>query len=95
VLETREIMIEAGAGVGEGSNLAVNTSYLQELAAKTGGATRPQDQVDELVDLVLGGVNAKVTHRELSLIWDTPLYFLVFLGLMTGEWVARRRMNLI
>jgi uncharacterized membrane protein len=95
VLETREIMIEAGAGVGEGSNLAVNTSYLQELAAKTGGATRPADQADELVDLVLGGVNAKVTHRELSLIWDTPLYFLVFLGLMTGEWVARRRMNLI
>jgi len=95
VLETRELLLEAGAGVGEGSNLAVNTSYLQELAAKTGGAMRPQDQANELVDLVLDGVNAKIRYRELSLLWDTPLYFLVFLVLMTAEWIARRRMNLI
>lgn len=95
VLETREILLEAGAGVGEGSNLAVNTSYLQELAAKTGGAMRSPDEVNELVDLVLEGINAKVNYREVSLLWDSPLYFLVFLGLMTAEWIARRRMNLI
>ena len=95
VLEMREMLLEAGAGVGEGSNLAVNTSYLQELAAKTGGAMRAQDQANELVDLVLEGVNAKVRYGELSLLWDRPWYFLVFLGLMTAEWIARRRMNLI
>jgi len=95
VLETREILLEAGSGVGEGSNLAVNTSYLQELGAKTGGASRSQDQVDELAELVLEGVNAKVIPREMSLLWDSPLYFLVFLALMTCEWLARRKMNLI
>lgn len=95
VLETREILLEAGAGVGEGSNLSVNTSYLQELAAKTGGAARSQDDADELVELVKDGVNARVRYGELSLLWDTPLYFLFFLGLMTSEWICRRRMNLI
>jgi hypothetical protein len=56
---------------------------------------RSQDEVNELVDLVLEGINAKVSYREVSLLWDSPLYFLVFLGLMTAEWIARRRMNLI
>ncbi|MCY3022995.1 MAG: hypothetical protein NTW87_28800 [Planctomycetota bacterium] len=95
LLETRELLLEAGAGVGEGSNLGVNSSYLQELATKTGGAARGQDQVGELVDLVLNGVHAKVRLQEVSLLWDTPFYFLLFLALTTCEWVARRRMNLI
>jgi uncharacterized membrane protein len=95
LLETREILLEAGSGVGEGSKLAVNTSYLQELAAKTGGACRPQGEAHELIDLVVDGVHAKVNRKEISLLWDTPWYFLLFLGLMTAEWIARRSMNLI
>ena len=75
--------------------LAVNTPYLQELADKTGGIVLPQDKPDELADKILDGVKAEVRRKETSLLWDNPVYFLLFVGLMTCEWIARRKMNLI
>jgi uncharacterized membrane protein len=95
LLETREILLEAGAGTGEGAFPAVNTSYLTELANKTGGACLPQDKADELLSKIVEGVKAEVRRREISLLWDQPWYFFLFLTLMTCEWIARRRMNMI
>lgn len=95
ILETRELLLEAGAGTGEGANLAVNMTYLQALATKSGGAAMPAEQADELIDKVLQGVKTEVRRKEVSLLWDSPYYFMLFLGLMTCEWVARRRMNMI
>lgn len=95
VLETRELLLEVGAGGGEGAHLAVNTQYLEELADKTGGLVVPADRAAELAAAVLNGVKAEVRREELSLLWGTPFYFLLFLGLMSAEWILRRRMNLI
>jgi uncharacterized membrane protein len=95
VLETRELLLEAGAGSGEGAFPAVNTSYLQELTSKTGGALMTQDHADELAAKILDGVKAEVRRKEISLVWDNPYFYLVFLGLMTAEWIVRRRMNMI
>ncbi|MFH0939206.1 MAG: hypothetical protein V1899_07995 [Planctomycetota bacterium] len=95
VLETRELLLPVGVGANEGSHLSVNFLYLEELAAKSGGAVRAQEHADELVDLVLAGVKAKTHYREISLLWDSPIYFLLFAALMILEWIARRRMNLI
>ena len=94
-LETREILLEVGAGSGEGARLAVNLVYLEALAAKTGGAVRPVAQAAELAVRISEGVKAEVRREEFSLVWDTPVFFMLYLSLMTVEWVARRRMNLI
>jgi hypothetical protein len=95
LLETREILLEAGSGQGEGAFLAVNTSYLRQLANKSGGAVATPEQIDQLLGKLLESVKADVKRREMSLLWDNPFYFLVFLGLMTAEWIARRKMNML
>lgn len=95
LLESGEILLEVGARPGEGARLAVNTSYLEALAAKTGGAAMPARDAAKLVRQVVDGVQAEVKREEFSLLWDRPYFFILFLGLLTAEWVARRRMNLI
>jgi len=95
LLETREILLEAGSGAGEGAFPAVNTAYLQELCTRSGGAMLGQDQGEELAEKILAGVKAESRRREFSLLWDHPWYFVLFLSLMTAEWIARRRMNMI
>jgi len=95
LLETREILLQAGGSLSEGSHLAVNTDYLLDLAQKSGGAVRPRDQAGKLAGAILDGVKTQTRHQEISLLFDSPLYFLLFLGLLTTEWVIRRRMNLI
>ena len=95
LLETREILLETGMGGGEGAFPALNTPYLQELTSKTGGSLLPQERADEMIAKILSGVKAEVHRKEISLLWDSPYYFILFAGLMTCEWVARRRMNMI
>ncbi|MCZ7647496.1 MAG: hypothetical protein M5U26_19940 [Planctomycetota bacterium] len=95
VLETRELLLEVGAGSGEGSRLALNLPYLEALARKTGGAVLPAPRAAELAEKIAAGVRTEVRREESSLIWDSPFFFLLYLGLMTAEWIARRRMNLI
>jgi hypothetical protein len=95
LLETRELLLETGAGGAEGSRAAVNRPYLEQLAEKTGGLVVGPEQAGELAAAVLRGVKAEVRRRETSLLWDSPYFFLLFAGLLTAEWLLRRKMNLV
>jgi hypothetical protein len=66
-----------------------NPTLLHELAQATGGSVI---QSPEQLSRILGrhkdaSVQTIVTHWPM---WDTPLLWLVFLGLLSAEWVLRR-----
>ena len=95
VLETRELLLEVGAGQDEGAHLALNKAYLEELASRSGGLVKDSDHVNDLNEAVLSSIKPKIRVKELSLLWDSPAFYLLFVGLMTAEWIVRRRMNMV
>ena len=73
---------------------AIRNVQLQEaLARETGGRSYDLSQVDGLVDdLPLEPiVQQEVRNQPL---WSTPLWFILVVGLMLGEWSLRRWINL-
>lgn len=94
LLETRELLLEVGNRTGEGERLAVNRAWLESLAARTGGRVFDANETGALIDALNLGVHADVVRRESSLLWDSPWFFLIFLAVLSAEWIARRRMNL-
>ena len=66
---------------------------LRELAAATGGRFYREEDLPRLVESIEPKAAAYTLRREV-LFWN-PLAFLVFLGLVTAEWVVRKFADLI
>lgn len=74
-----------------------NNALLREIARLTGGVFAQLDQPEEtaaLVDQLPAG--ARVTAKvHTSHVWNSPVLFLLFLALVTVEWIVRRRNQLV
>ncbi len=66
---------------------------LERVAEETGGRFYTADTVDSLVDDIqtVGGGVTVVEERDL---WDMPVFLLLFLTLVLGEWGYRRSRGL-
>jgi hypothetical protein len=73
--------------------LAAARDPLERLAAATGGAVLTPDRVDEIPDLLARRATVR-TRTESARLWDRPEALLLFLGLMTIEWITRKRAGL-
>ena len=73
------------AGLAEGP--------LRELATASGGRFYREEDLPKLVESI-EAKNAPFTLRREILLWN-PLTLLVFIGLVTTEWVVRKLTNLI
>ena len=71
----------------------LRTPLLERVAEETGGRFYTADTVDSLVDDIqtVGGGVTVIEERDL---WDMPIFLLLFLLLMLGEWGYRRSRGL-
>jgi hypothetical protein len=82
--------------VGETSErveLAAARDQVEQLATATGGRVLADHEAGELAPLLRA--RTKQTTRVVETrLWDQPAYLLVFFGILTVEWVARKRFGL-
>lgn len=73
--------------------LAAARDPLERLATATGGKALYDYEADELPGLLRALKKERVRTEETPL-WDTPAALLLFFGIVTVEWVARKRVGL-
>lgn len=79
----------------EYENPAMNTGLLQALAQNTGGEFLYLDEIDQLAKKIKPSADIIYTETTEKDLWDTPLVFLVFLGVISAEWVIRKLVRLL
>ncbi len=70
------------------------TDFLQGLADQTGGRHYSIGQADRLPDEIVYTESEYAVTKVLDL-WDMPINLLILIGLLTGEWIQRRRYGAI
>ncbi len=78
-------------------DLSTNWTLLQSLADKSGGHLFASDQAERILDLLARRVERRVTHDERRPWQDAPWVWWLLglcLGLLTAEWVWRKRLDL-
>ena len=73
--------------------LAAARDQVEQLASATGGRVLADYEAGELVSLLK--VNTKRTTRVVeTLLWDQPAFLLAFFGVLSIEWIARKKLGL-
>ncbi len=70
-----------------------NENILKSIAAKTGGKYITTDQGLEELNIDISRKKTITGYKTMKL-WDNPLTFIVLLGLLSSEWLLRRRWGL-
>lgn len=73
--------------------LAARRELLESLSSSTHGRVLADYEVDRLPELFASRILSRVRTEELSL-WDRPGALLLFFGLLTVEWIVRKRLGL-
>ena len=68
---------------------ALNETLLRDLAASTGGAFYREEDLHKMPETIGQRTERVRSPLEVEL-WCSPLYFLLLLGIVTGEWVLRK-----
>ena len=77
-------------------NPAADPVLLQELARLTGGQYVPPDQLKaHLKNLQRESLSRNYRQVKLITLWDNWVLLVVFVGVLTGEWVLRKRSGLV
>ncbi len=72
---------------------AMNAGLLKDMARGSGGAFFREEDLYRLPDVINRQTERVRSPLEVEL-WSSPLYFLLILGVLTSEWVLRKRSNL-
>jgi len=88
--------------LSEGAELVVDDAFLESLASRNGGYYRPENQLDELMERLKAKMMASASPQDLPLVSKPailhgilPLYVLLAMMVLVGEWMMRRRMNMM
>jgi uncharacterized membrane protein len=102
LLDKYERTIRVGSSVNEGADLAVDHLFLESLAARSGGFYKPENEVAHLIDRLKAKVRESASPQDLPLTEKPdilfgllPIFILLAMGILAGEWVLRRRMNML
>ena len=94
VLETYKKHFPVAAQLPEGARLEPDELFLKKLAEDGGGSYFREDEASRFPELFSEKNARKVTVKEVALAEAGPWFLLVFLGLLAGEWILRRKFNL-
>jgi hypothetical protein len=86
-----------GALTTEMDTLARNEATLRMIAARTGGRYADVSGLPEVIDQIIDrqkALAAPAPKGAIRQLYNFPLLFLVFVGLLTGEWLLRRNWQL-
>ena len=94
ILGTQKTNFRIAESNEEFHNAALNSDLLERLARETGGRYYTPENLDTLpedISLIDTG-SSRVEEREL---WDMPFLFLLLVGLLSTEWILRKRKGLL
>jgi len=94
LLESYEKTLAVGPKLNEGANLEVDRAFLDNLAARGGGAYFREGDFENLIEALRNQVMARSVSLDIPLVQDKTVYLLIFLGILMVEWTVRRKMNL-
>jgi uncharacterized membrane protein len=101
LLDTYERVIRVGANASEGSDLAVDHPFLENLAARSGGNYQREADTEQMIQRLRAMLMTSADPhdsplvREPALFGVLPVYILLVMGILLWEWVLRRRMNIV
>lgn len=81
-------------GVAENFHTAQNRRLLQQLSKETGGRYWQRTEVKTLPQEITYS-EAGISVRQTYPLWNMPIVFLVLLGLLSAEWLLRRRWGIV
>jgi hypothetical protein len=82
--------VEAGVLDDELRSPAMRENLLRRIASESGGAFYTLDRPDALPEGLLYTERGTVVQEERDL-WDIPLFFFLLIGLLSAEWLIRRK----
>jgi len=94
VLESYQKVLAVEPKLNEGAKLEVDHAFLDNLAARSGGAYFREADFGQLIDTLAGRVMDRSVTVEMPLVQDRYVYVVLFLGILMLEWFVRRKMNL-
>ena len=71
-----------------------NRELLERLSDETGGRYWKPSELDRLPKEISYS-EAGISVRDTKELWNMPIVFLVLLGLMSGEWLLRRKWGIV
>jgi uncharacterized membrane protein len=81
-------------GVAENFHTQQNRELLKKLSDETGGRYWEQSQLDRLPKEISYS-EAGISVRDTKQLWDMPAVFLALLGLMSADWLLRRKWGVV
>jgi len=89
-----ELTFAVGKPNQEFDRLDLNEALLRRIAEKTGGRYVTLADAQQLIRELRSSERSRRKLTELSL-FNLPLFFLLFVGLVTTEWILRKRQELL
>jgi uncharacterized membrane protein len=81
-------------GVAENFHTQQDRELLQKLSDETGGRYWEQGELERLPKEIHYS-EAGISVRDTKELWDMPIVFLVLLGLMSADWLLRRKWGVV
>jgi hypothetical protein len=81
-------------GVAENFHTEQNRELLEKLSDETGGRYWEQSELERLPKEISFS-EAGISVRDTKELWDMPIVFLVLLGLMSADWLLRRKWGVV
>jgi hypothetical protein len=92
-LKADSIIVEIGRPNLEFDRLDLDEIILTEIAGKTGGRYAHISTADRLIERLKRRQQSRQVQYEVRLYWP-PLMWAVFVGVLTTEWLLRRKYSL-
>ena len=81
-------------GVAENFHTEQNRDLLEKLSEQTGGRYWEQSDLERLPKEISYS-EAGISVRNTKELWDMPIVFLLLLGLMSADWLLRRKWGVV
>lgn len=93
-IKARTVFHVAPADIGELTELAGDEGLLRELAANGNGAYYRGEHLDDLIARLRPLSSGRVIESE-TVLWQSWWWFGAVIGLLTAEWILRKRVGLL
>lgn len=88
------LTFERTDGVAENFHTEQNRELLEKLSSQTGGRYWRAEELGRLPSEISYS-EAGISVRDTKELWNMPIVFLALMGLMSGEWLLRRKWGVI
>ncbi len=93
-LGTAKTNFRVAESTEEFHNAALNADLLKRLSSETGGRYYPPGEVGTLPEDI-SYIDKGASRMEEKDLWDMPFLFLLVIGLVSAEWILRKRRGLL